>query len=72
MALVGGEVGELARVVRAGHRPHLVLAAGPPGSELPELLHGRTEVDGRPAAYVCESFACRAPVTDPERLAELL
>jgi len=72
VALVGEDLDELTAVVRSGHRPHLVLAGGPEGAETPELLTGRTTVDGRPAAYVCESFACQAPVTAAEQLADRL
>ena len=35
----------------------------------PPLLADRPLVDGRATAYVCEEFACRLPVTDPERCA---
>jgi uncharacterized protein len=72
VALVGGNLGELAAAVRSRHRPHLVLAGGPGGADVPPLLAGRGEIDGKPAAYVCESFACRAPVTDPVQLEALL
>jgi uncharacterized protein YyaL (SSP411 family) len=69
---VASAVADLASVVRAKHRPHLVLAAGPEGSEMPPLLAGRTLLDGLPAAYVCENFACQLPVAAPEELAALL
>jgi uncharacterized protein len=59
---------ELARVVRSAHRPHVVLAGGEEGSERPELLRERPAVEGKPAAYVCEHFACQAPVTEPKEL----
>jgi uncharacterized protein YyaL (SSP411 family) len=70
VALVGDDVSALAAVVRATHRPHVVLAGGE-GDAVP-LLEGRTPVDGKPTAYVCERFSCQAPVTDPEALAALL
>ncbi len=57
-------------VVREGLRPHLVVAGGA-GGDVP-LLEGRQLVDGRAAAYVCEHFACRAPVTEPEELRAML
>jgi uncharacterized protein len=62
----------LATTVRSRFRPHLVLAGGAEGTERPELMRDRVGVKGRAAAYVCEGFACRAPVTEPAALAEAL
>jgi hypothetical protein len=58
----------LLAVVRAEHRPHLVIAAGPEGSDDPPLLADRPAVDGLAAAYVCENFTCQLPVTNPADL----
>jgi uncharacterized protein len=44
--------------------PNKVVAGMPPGIDSP-LLEGRTPVDGKPTAFVCEHYACRAPTTDP-------
>jgi uncharacterized protein YyaL (SSP411 family) len=70
VALVGEGVEPLERAVRKAFRPHIVLAGGPP-DDVP-LLAGREPVGGRAAAYVCERFACRRPVTAPEELEALL
>jgi uncharacterized protein YyaL (SSP411 family) len=72
VALIGDDVRELAAVVRSAFRPHLVVAGGPEGCDQPPLLAGRTLVDGHPAAYVCENFACQLPVTSVPELSELL
>ncbi|MDQ3758873.1 MAG: thioredoxin domain-containing protein [Actinomycetota bacterium] len=72
VALVGADLGELAAVVRSELRPHLVLAGGPEGATEPPLLAERKSVGGRPAAYVCEGFACRAPTTENAELAAAL
>ena len=72
VALVGDDLAELAAAVRGGHRPHLVLAGGPEGSEDPPLLAGRPLVDGKATAYVCQGFTCRAPVTTGQHLSEQL
>jgi uncharacterized protein YyaL (SSP411 family) len=60
----------LERVVRGEFRPHLVVAGG--RADGVPLLQDRPLVDGRAAAYVCERFACKAPVTEPEELERLL
>ena len=70
VALAGEDTAALEAVVRGALRPHLVLAGGAPGAV--PLLEGRTPVGGQAAAYVCEGFACRAPVTEPAELEALL
>ncbi len=70
VAIVGPDPEPLLEVVRREYRPHLVLAGGD-GDGVP-LLEGRGPVDGRAAAYVCEHFACQAPVTAPDALAAAL
>jgi len=72
VALVGDSLDALAGTVRRRFRPTVVLAGMTPGDEealdaIP-LLRGREPVDGRAAAYVCENFTCRMPVTEPEEL----
>ena len=63
----------LLAAVHGRYLPHTVLALKRPGEEsmLP-LLQGRTLIDGHPAAYVCENYACRLPVTTPEELGQIL
>jgi uncharacterized protein YyaL (SSP411 family) len=58
--------------VRGRFHPTVVLAGGPEGTERPELMLERHAIEGRAAAYVCEQFACKAPVTDPDELAAAL
>src|SRR3954454_4671201 len=72
VALVGDDVAPLERVVRGRFRPHLVLAGGASGDGGVPLLEGRSPVDGHAAAYVCERFACKRPVTEPQELETLL
>jgi uncharacterized protein len=54
----------------------LLLADGSEGQkylgEKNEAISAMSLVDGKPAAYVCENFTCKAPVTDVKALAELL
>jgi uncharacterized protein YyaL (SSP411 family) len=77
VALVGDAIEPLVRVIRSAFRPTLVVAAMSPEDEeasaqIP-LLRDRPTVNGQPAAaYVCENFSCRLPVTAPAELERAL
>jgi uncharacterized protein len=65
---VVGESEELRRAALHGFQPNTVFAFAPEPTDAVPLLAGRGLVDGSPAAYVCERFACHAPVTRREEL----
>ncbi len=67
LAIVGPAESEVARAALGRYDPNTVVAFGP-SDDVP-LLAGKGLVDGRPAVYVCERFACRAPQTDPVEVA---
>jgi uncharacterized protein len=68
IAIVGPPESDVARAALRGFDPNAVVAFGP-GDAVP-LLTGKGLVEGEPAVYVCERFACRAPVTDPAAFAD--
>ena len=64
IAIVGDVEAPVVRAALAPFQPQSVFAVGP-SDDVP-LLEGKSLVDGQTAVYVCERFACRAPVTQPE------
>jgi uncharacterized protein len=62
LAVLGPVTSDVARAALEPFEPNTVVAVGP-GDGVP-LLEGKDLVDGRPAVYVCENFACQAPTTD--------
>ena len=66
LAIIGSPGDELARAALAPFEPNSVAAFGP--SEDVPLLAGKGRVDGKPTLYLCERFACQAPVTDPAQI----
>jgi len=54
----------------------VILADGGQGQkylrERNEAIRAMSLVEGKPAAYLCENFTCKAPVTDPKQLGDIL
>jgi uncharacterized protein YyaL (SSP411 family) len=61
LAIVGTPRDAVARRALAELEPNAVVAFGP-ADDVP-LLAGKDFVDGKPALYVCERFACQRPIT---------
>ena len=57
LAIVGPPDSEVARAALEPFDPNAVVAFGP--AEGVPLLEGKELVDGKPAVYICERFACR-------------
>jgi uncharacterized protein YyaL (SSP411 family) len=66
LAVIGSPDDPVAKSALASFDPNAVVAFGP-AAGIP-LLEGKDYVEGKPAVYVCERFACRAPVTEPAEL----
>ena len=66
LAIAGPVGSDVARAALERWQPRTVVAVGP-AEDVP-LLVGKDLVEGRPAVYVCEGFACQAPVTDPAQI----
>jgi hypothetical protein len=70
LAIVGPVTSEVARAALEPFEPNTVVAVGP--ADGVPLLEAKDLVDGRPAVYVCENFACQAPTTDAGSLVKKL
>jgi hypothetical protein len=81
VAIVGPEnhssTKEMLQTVRREFFPNAIFAYAPSNKvdeiakDIP-LLKGKTAIDGKATAYVCQQGACLAPVTSVEKLIELL
>ncbi len=73
IVIAGPPGNELLGAARSRFLPEAEVLPAPldPAAVLPELS-GMKTIDGAPAAYICENFACQLPVTEVDRLSELL
>jgi hypothetical protein len=68
-------VRDLLDQVNSIYLPNKVVQLAAPGAPLGDfspLLQGKSQIDGKPTAYVCHNFTCSAPVTSPSEIKSLL
>jgi len=68
-------IANMKRELRSSFRPNTVYAGAaktPEATEKSALLQGRTQVNGKATAFVCENYACKLPVTSVAELTEQL
>jgi uncharacterized protein len=58
------ELRAMVREIQTRYLPTKVLALADGDPALARLTEGKASIKGMPTVYVCEDFACRAPVTD--------
>jgi len=63
-----GDVREIVEEVQTRYLPTKVLALADGDPALTKLTDGKGAIKGQPTVYVCENFACKAPVTSLEAL----
>jgi uncharacterized protein YyaL (SSP411 family) len=64
----------LIAAARAASLPNRILTVLPPGAPLPAThpAQGKTQLNGKPTAYVCIGTTCSLPVDAPDALRDLL
>ncbi len=66
---------EMLRKIQSLYLPNKTLQVVKPGEPLGKtspLLEGKSQIDGKSTAYVCQNFTCSSPVTEWDDLKELL
>ncbi len=58
----------MVREIQTRYLPTKVLAMADGDPAMAQLTDGKASIKGMPTVYVCENFACKAPVTDVEAL----
>jgi uncharacterized protein YyaL (SSP411 family) len=67
---------ELVRRIHQTYQPNKLLFVMHPTQKVsgnaPDVLRGKTQVDGKPTVYVCRNFVCSVPATEWEAIEPLL
>ena len=58
------ELKAMVREIQTRYLPTKVLALADGDPAMAQLTEGKASIKGMPTVYVCENFACKAPVTD--------